>query len=160
MTTSLRKLTGDHVTWVRRLVEAVDVMGEGGVSPNMVSGVEMAKPWGFDDVKEAVASAREGFEYLMSRGVVPHLDTGCVEPGTTLAGHPPIPLDFLIQADLAWYETWRKYKLPPFAGYGRSAAGPVPPCTATPGPRTWAADPDAVADPGLSDTPFEGAGHA
>ena len=111
-------------TWVRRLVEAVAVMGEGGVSPNMVSGVEMAKPWGFDTVKEAVASAQEGFEYLMERGVVPHLDTWCVEPGTTLAGHPPVPLDFLIQADLAWYETWRKYKLPPFAGYGPVGGGP------------------------------------
>lgn len=110
--------------WVRRLVEAVDIMGEGGVSPNMVSGVEMAQPWGFGTVKEAVASAREGFEYLMSHGVIPHLDTWCVEPGTALAGHPPIPLDFLIQADLAWYETWRKYKLPPFAGYGPMGGGP------------------------------------
>ncbi|MBM4188863.1 MAG: hypothetical protein FJ206_16280 [Gemmatimonadetes bacterium] len=110
--------------WVKRLVDAVAVMGEGGVSPNMVSGVEMAQPVGFSTVKEAVASAREGFEFLMSNGVIPHLDTWCVEPGTTLAGHPPIPLDFLIQADLAWYETWRKYKLPPFAGYGPMGAGP------------------------------------
>jgi hypothetical protein len=110
--------------WVDRLVKAVDIMGEGGVSPNMVSGVEMAQPWGFTTVEEAVRSAREGFEYLMSRGVVPHLDTWCVEPGTTLAGHPPIPLDFLIQADLAWYETWRRYKLPPFAGYGPMGGGP------------------------------------
>ena len=111
-------------TWVARLVDAVPIMGEGGVSPNMVSGVEMAQPWGFTSVSDAVASAREGFEYLMSRGVVPHLDTWCVEPGTALAGHEPVPLDFLIQADLAWYETWRKYKLPPFAGYGPIGGGP------------------------------------
>lgn len=111
-------------TWVDRLVGAVAVMGEGGVSPNMVSGVEMAEPHGFTTVKEAVASAREGFDYLMARGVIPHLDTWCVEPGTALAGHPPIPLDFLLQADLAWYETWRKYKLPAFAGYGPMGAGP------------------------------------
>ncbi len=111
-------------TWVRRLVEAVAIMGEGGVSPNMVSGVEMAQPWGFATVPEAVRSAREGFEFLMSQGVIPHLDTWCVEPGTVLAGHPPVPLDFLIQADLAWYETWRKYKLPPFAGYGPVGGGP------------------------------------
>lgn len=110
--------------WVRRLVEAVDIMGEGGVSPNMVSGVEMAQPGGFQTVAEAVASAAEGFEFLMSHGVIPHLDTWCIEPGTAFAGHPPIPLDFLIQADLAWYETWRKYKLPPFAGYGPVGGGP------------------------------------
>ena len=108
--------------WVRRLIEAVDVLGEGRVSPNMVSGVEMARPWGFETVSEAVKSAREGFEYLMSHGVVPHLDTWCIEPGTRLADNPPVPLDFLIQADIAWYETWRKYKLPPFEGYGPMGA--------------------------------------
>ncbi len=105
-------------TWVRRLLESVDVMGEGRVSPNMVSGLELARPHGFDNVKDAVASAKEGFEYLMSHGVIPHLDTWCIEPGTRLAENPPVPLDFLIQADIAWYETWRKYKLPPFEGYG------------------------------------------
>jgi hypothetical protein len=110
--------------WVKRLVDSVDIMGEGRVSPNMVSGIEMAQPWGFKTVDEAVRSAAEGFEYFMSRGVVPHLDTWCVEPGTTLAGHPPVPLDFLIRADIAWYETWRKYKLPPFEGYGPMGAGP------------------------------------
>jgi len=113
-----------HELWVRRLLEAVDVMGEGRVSPNMVSGIEMAQPWGFKTVKEAVASAREGFEYLMSHGVIPHLDTWCIEPGTALAGHEPLSLDFLLQADIAWYETWRKYKLPPFVGYGPMGAGP------------------------------------
>jgi len=104
--------------WVRGLLDSVEVFGEGRVSPNMVSGVEMAQPWGFDNVKEAVASATEGFEYLMSHGVIPHLDTWCIEPGTRLADNPPVPLDFLIQANIAWYETWRKYKLPPFEGYG------------------------------------------
>ena len=109
-------------TWVERLIEAVDVLGEGRVSPNMVSGLEMAQPYGLDNVAEAVASAREGFEALMRHGVVPHLDTWCIEPGTRLAGSPPVPLDFLIQADIAWYETWRKYKLPPFEGYGAMGA--------------------------------------
>jgi hypothetical protein len=104
--------------WVRRLLEAVEILGEGRVSPNMVSGLEMSEPWGFDSVSQAVESARAGFEYLMSHGVVPHLDTWCIEPGTTLADNRPVPLDFLIQADIAWYETWRKYKLPPFEGYG------------------------------------------
>jgi hypothetical protein len=111
-----------YETWVRRLLEAVNVLGEGRVTPNMVSGLEMAQPWGFKTVKEAVTSARSGFEFLMSQGVIPHLDTWCIEPGTQLTDHPPVPLDFLIQADVAWYETWRKYKLPPFEGYGPMGA--------------------------------------
>lgn len=110
--------------WLRRLLDAVDIMGEGNVSPNMVSGIELAQPWGFDDVGDAIGSAAEGFEFLMSHGVVPHLDTWCVESGTALAGHPPPSLDFLIRVDVAWYETWRKYKLPPFSGYGPMGGGP------------------------------------
>jgi len=110
--------------WVERLLQSVDIMGEGRVSPNMVSGIELAQPWGFKTVDEAVRSAARGFEFFMSKGVVPHLDTWCIEPGTALAGHPPVSLDFLIRADLAWYETWRKYKLPPFEGYGPMGGGP------------------------------------
>ncbi len=99
-------------------------MGEGRVSPNMVSGIEMQQPHGFDTVAEAVRSAREGFDFLMSHGVIPHLDTWCLEPGTGLSDNRPPPLDFFIQADVAWYETWRKYKLPPFEGYGPMGGGP------------------------------------
>jgi hypothetical protein len=110
--------------WLRRLLEYVDIMGEGNVSPNMVSGIEMVQPWGFKTVDEAVKSATDGFEFMMSQGVIPHLDTLCIEPGTAIAGHPPVPLDFLLRADIAWYETWRKYKLPPFAGYGPMGNGP------------------------------------
>src|SRR5438034_7657727 len=51
------------------LYAAVDVMGEGNVSPNMVSGIEMVQPWGFATVSQALASPREGFETLMSHGV-------------------------------------------------------------------------------------------
>jgi hypothetical protein len=110
--------------WLRRLLDYVDIMGEGNVSPNMVSGIEMVQPYGFKTVDEAVKSATDGFEFMMSHGVIPHLDTLCLEPGTAIAGHPPVPLDFLIRADIAWYETWRKYKLPPFAGYGPMGNGP------------------------------------
>jgi hypothetical protein len=110
--------------WVRRMLEYVDIMGEGRVSPNMVSGIEMQRPHGFETVSEAVKSATEGFEFMMSHGVIPHLDTWTIEPGTVLSDNPPLPLDFLIQADIAWYETWRKYKLPPFEGYGPMGGGP------------------------------------
>lgn len=108
--------------WVRNLYDAVSVMGEGNVSPNMISGIEMAQPFGFSDIRDAVASATKGFDELMSRGVIPHLDTWCIEPGSRLRGHPPVSLDFLLLADVAWYETWRKYNLPPFTGYGPMGA--------------------------------------
>lgn len=109
--------------WIRRTIDAVEVFGEGNVSPDFVAGVEMAQPYGFKTVQEAIKSTREGFEYLMSHGVVPHLDSWCIEQGTAFAGHAPLPLDYFIQIDRAWYETWRKYKLPINSGWGPVGPG-------------------------------------
>ena len=58
----------DH--WVRWMCDAVEVFGTG-VQPSFVSGVEMARPHGFQSVAEAVKSSNAGFEYLMSRGILP-----------------------------------------------------------------------------------------
>ena len=109
--------------WVRRLIKAVDVFGEGNASPNFVAGVEMAHPYGFKDVDSAVKSTTEGFAFLMKHGVVPHLDTWTPEPGTEFAGHPPIPLDYYIRVDQAWYELWTKYHYAPVTGYGPMGPG-------------------------------------
>ena len=39
--------------WVRWMCEAVEVFGNGSVQPSFVSGVEMARPHGFESVAEA-----------------------------------------------------------------------------------------------------------
>ena len=109
--------TGREV-WIRRMLDAVDIMGEGNVSPNLVTGVEMAQPYGFKTVSEAIESNREGFEFMMSHGVIPHLDSWCIEKESALGGHPPIPLEFFIEVDKLWFEIWNKYKLPAVTGYG------------------------------------------
>lgn len=99
--------------WVRLMIEEVDVFGEGNVSPAFVKGIEMCQPYGFRTVEEAVKSTTEGYEYLMSHGVIPRPVTWYVEPGSALAGNAPPPLELLVRLDLAWYETWKKYELPP-----------------------------------------------
>ncbi len=104
--------------WVEQMLKAVDVFGVGNVSPNFVAGVEMAQPMGFKDVDQAVNSTKEGFEFMMSRGVIPHPDTWCIEAQSPLGAHPPIPLDYFIKMNKAWYTTWTKYALPPNNGWG------------------------------------------
>jgi hypothetical protein len=111
------KYVGREV-WIRRMLDSVDIMGEGNVSPNLVTGVEMAQPYGFKTVSEAVGSNREGFEFMMSHGVIPHLDSWCIERESDLGGHPPIALEFFIEVDKVWFEIWNKYKLPAVTGYG------------------------------------------
>ena len=109
--------------WIKRVVKSVDIFGEGGVTPNFVAGVEMAKPFGFKDVDEAVRSTSEGFNYLMSHGVVCRYNSWCVEPLSALGGQEPPPLDYFVKISKAWYESWKKHDLPPIRGYGRMGLG-------------------------------------
>jgi hypothetical protein len=99
--------------WVRWMEDAVEVFGAGMVQPSFVSGIEMARPHGFKTVAEAVASATDCFEYLMSRGIMPRPQQWRREPSTALcreAGQPPVPLDYYIQMTRNWYETYQKYR--------------------------------------------------
>jgi hypothetical protein len=105
--------------WVRWMEDAVEIFGNGMVQPSFVSGIEMAQPYGFKTVKEAVASATECFEYLMSRAIMPRPQQWRREPSTALckeAEQPPVPLDYYIQMTRNWYETYQKFrdKLPKF----------------------------------------------
>ena len=59
--------------WVRRLLDQVYVYGWNAVLPGLVVGLEMAGPWGFKTVEEAIASTGEGIVFLMQHGVVPRL---------------------------------------------------------------------------------------
>jgi len=109
--------------WIKRVCDSVEIFGEGNVIPNIVTGVEMAQPHGFKTVDEAIKSVEEGYEYLMSHGVVPRHNHWCVEKASLLAGNVSPPLDFFIRANIAWYETWNKYKLPPINGFGQMGPG-------------------------------------
>ncbi len=101
--------------WVQSMVDAVDVFGETNVRPNFVCGVEMARPYGFATVKEAVQSTSEGFDFMMRHGVFPRLNQWRREPGSNLVSQheqPAIPLEFYLELMGKYYETWKKYSLP------------------------------------------------
>lgn len=98
--------------WIKMMIEQVDIFGEGNVVGGFVAGVEMAQPWGFKDVDEAVKSTTEGMDYLMAHGVVPRPLSWGIEGGSALAGHDPIPLDYFMKIDRNWYELMCKYRLP------------------------------------------------
>lgn len=110
--------------WIKRVCDSVDVFGEGHVVPTLVTGCELAKPWGFEKWEDAVKSMKECWEVLMSHGVTPRSSSWVIEPNSVLGRYdqPPIPLDYYIEVDIAWYETWKKYNLPPI--YNFSPMGP------------------------------------
>ena len=105
--------------WVRWMCDAVEVFGTGMVQPSFVSGIEMARPHGFQSVTAAVDSTCGGFEFLMSHGILPRPQQWRREPSTALcreAEQPPVPVEYYILLTRTWYELYQKYrpKLPQF----------------------------------------------
>ncbi|MBI4331510.1 MAG: hypothetical protein HY673_09545 [Chloroflexi bacterium] len=93
--------------WVKRLVDAVDVFGEGNVISTFVCGIELAQPYGFKTVAEAVKSTTEGINFLRSRGVHPRFTPWAREPGSYLMknyAQPAIPPEFYLELVTNYYE--------------------------------------------------------
>ncbi len=111
--------------WVQLMCDEVDVFGEGNISPCLVAGVELGKPYGFRTLDEALASNRECFEYLMSRGVIPRPFHWVIEPGSSLAEKnvEGPPLEYFIRLNIQWHEIWQKYRLPPVRRFNIMAPG-------------------------------------
>jgi hypothetical protein len=111
--------------WHRRIFDAAEVFGARYVIPNFVAGVEMAKPFGFGTVDEAIASTTEGLDYFMSRGITPRFTNWCPEPSTPLGRDNPngAPLEYHIRLLEAYRETLEAHGLKPPPGYGVAGAG-------------------------------------
>jgi hypothetical protein len=111
--------------WHRRIFDAAEVFGARYVIPNFVAGVEMARPFGFATVDEAIRSTREGLDYFMSRGVTPRFTTWCPEPSTPLGKDNPegAPLEYHIRLLETYREALESHGLQPPPGYGPPGPG-------------------------------------
>ncbi len=111
--------------WHRRILDSAEIFGPRYVIPNFVAGVEMAKPFGFTDVDEAIRSTGEGLDFFMSRGVTPRFTTWCPEPATPLGKDNPegAPLEYHIRLLEIYRETLERHGLKPPPGYGVAGAG-------------------------------------
>jgi hypothetical protein len=111
--------------WHRRIFDAAEVFGARFVIPNFVAGVELAKPFGFATVDEAIASTTEGLDFFMSRGITPRFTTWCPEPTTPLGRDNPdgAPLEYHIRLLETYRATLERHGLKPPPGYGVAGAG-------------------------------------
>jgi len=109
--------------WLRRLLEAVSIFGEGHVQSTFVMGVEMARPFGFREVEEAIESTAGGFDFLMAHGVIPKLCNWYISPDSALADQPQPPLDYYIRIVREWYRLWVRHSLPQPRGLGPMGPG-------------------------------------
>ncbi|GAA4449801.1 radical SAM protein [Phytohabitans houttuyneae] len=111
--------------WHRRILESAEVFGPRNVIPNFVAGIEMAEPFGFTTVDEAIDSTTEGLQYFMSRGILPRFTTWCPEPTTPLGRTNPqgAPLEYHIRLLEAYRATMEANGLSSPPGYGPPGAG-------------------------------------
>ena len=111
--------------WHRRIFDAAEVFGPRNVIPNFVGGVEMAKPFGFTSIDEAIASTTEGLDHFMSRGITPRFTTWCPEPTTPLGRDNPggAPLEYHVRLLGAYRDALHRHGLDPPPGYGEAGTG-------------------------------------
>lgn len=111
--------------WHRRILDSAEVFGPRNVIPNFVAGVEMAAPFGFTSVDEAIASTAEGLEFFMSRGITPRFTTWCPEPTTPLGRTNPqgAPLEYHIRLLEVYRATMEAHGLSSPPGYGPAGPG-------------------------------------
>lgn len=101
--------------WIKRTIRGVDFWGRGLIQPNFVIGVEMAQPHGFKDVSSAVKSTADGWDFLMSHGVLPRFNQWYIESGSAFADQQPPPLEYFIEVQKAYTELrWKHNFDPPF----------------------------------------------
>ncbi|HEX7126742.1 MAG TPA: radical SAM protein [Thermodesulfobacteriota bacterium] len=111
--------------WIRRILDAAELFGPRHVIPNFVAGVELARPYGFSTVDEAIASTTEGLDFFMSKGITPRFTTWCPEPTTPLGQENPggAPLEYHVRLLEAYRATIDKHGLQPPPGYGPAGVG-------------------------------------
>lgn len=109
--------------WMNRIVESADVFGPENVIPNFVGGVEMARPDGYREVDEAIASTAAGLDFFMSRAILPRFTTWCREPLAHLGDQAPPPLEYYVKLLRIWRDTMERYQLPSPPGYGKPGLG-------------------------------------
>ena len=111
--------------WIKRIVDAGEVFGPSHVIPNFVSGVEMARPYGYTNVEDAIASTAEGLHFFMSKGITPRFTTWCPEPMTVLGDANPdgAPLEYHLRLLETYRDIMGHYRLAPPPGYGEAGPG-------------------------------------
>jgi hypothetical protein len=83
--------------YVRSMLDAVEIFGEGNVYTNIVAGCEMVDPHGFKTMEEALKSNFEGCEYLAKHGVSMMSIVWKPVKGAILYGKKQPPLEYYVR---------------------------------------------------------------
>ncbi|MDR2635222.1 MAG: hypothetical protein LBC08_00150 [Campylobacteraceae bacterium] len=97
--------------WKKRLIEAVEVFGEGRVNTGIVSGVELVQPFGFKSEDEALEAVLKEADELASYGVSTVNMVWVPRPNTYLANEKNASLEYYIRLSYGLQEIRKRYNL-------------------------------------------------
>jgi hypothetical protein len=83
--------------WIKRTLDAVEIFGKGFVSTQIVAGAELAAPYGFKSVDEALASNFQACEFYAKHGVAFISAIWRPHGASALGKQPMQPLDYYIR---------------------------------------------------------------
>jgi biotin synthase-related radical SAM superfamily protein len=97
--------------WKKRLIDAVEVFGEGRVNTGIVSGVELSQPFGFQSEDEALEAVIKEADELANHGVSTVNMVWVPRPNTYLANQKNASLEYYVRLSYKLQEIRRKYNL-------------------------------------------------
>jgi hypothetical protein len=110
-----KALTVGRDNWLRCLQAAVGIFGRGNVCSSFVSGSEMAQPYGFKTVDDALESTIAGFDWLLQRDIVPRFNMWSNVVGSQFTDQVIPPTEYWLRLGQARHDLMLKYEMYPHA---------------------------------------------
>lgn len=83
--------------WIKSALDAVEIFGKGNVYTNFVAGVELAKPYGFKTIDEALKSNFDACEFFAKHGVIYLSLVWRPWKSSKFAGQKQVPLEYYVR---------------------------------------------------------------
>lgn len=97
--------------WIDSLLNAVEIFGWGNAYTNFVAGCEMAEPYGFTSIDEALESSFEGCEFFAKHGISMLSIVWRPTMGSTFEGQKQPPLEYYVRLAKGLHEIRKAYGL-------------------------------------------------
>jgi len=100
-----------HKEWVKRTLDAVEIFGKGYVYTQVVAGAELAAPYGFKTIEEALESNFQACEFYAKNGVIFLSTIWRPHHASRLGRQQMPPLEYYIRLARGLYQIRREYGL-------------------------------------------------
>jgi hypothetical protein len=100
-----------HKEWIKRTLDAVEIFGKGNVYTQIVAGAEMARPYGFKSMDDALKSNLDACEFYSKNGVVFVSNVWHPRKVSALGKQDAPPLDYYVRLVKGIHEIRTSYGL-------------------------------------------------